>query len=196
MNMNIRDKVVIFEEDIIYFINDKSPTGKDEIMMRWETPIMYKHAEFVAGAGGDILELGFGMGISADFIQSFKPKSHTIIEIHPQIYQKAMEWAEGKENVKIILGDWYDVYESLGKFDGLFHDTYDDYNTMEIFKLYPTILNKGGRFTIWNKDIIDERTHGKLVGDISHELIKKEDLNIIQSSYFDYEDYNLVKIII
>ena len=42
-----------------------------EVMSDWEDPIMVKHAEVVTRNGGDILESGFGMGISATHIQSF-----------------------------------------------------------------------------------------------------------------------------
>ena len=58
------------------------------IMHEWETDLMRQHAEFVCSLGGDILEIGFGMGISAGFIQKQGIKSHTIIELHPQIAEK------------------------------------------------------------------------------------------------------------
>ena len=103
------------------------------IMHEWETDLMRQHAEFVCSLGGDILEIGFGMGISADFIQKQGIKSHTIIELHPQIAEKAREWAADKPNVTILEGDWQEVLPSLKegtvrtthkKFDGMFFDPY------------------------------------------------------------------------
>ena len=42
---------------------------KEEVMHDWETPIMHRMAEFVCEEGGDIIEFGFGMGISATHMQ-------------------------------------------------------------------------------------------------------------------------------
>ena len=50
----------------------------EEVMMSWESPIMEASAEWVCSGGGDILEMGFGMGISASFIQQQSISSHTI----------------------------------------------------------------------------------------------------------------------
>ena len=45
------------------FLPTKILDEKDyEIMMDWETPIMKEHAKIVTKNGGDILEIGFGMG--------------------------------------------------------------------------------------------------------------------------------------
>ena len=83
-----------FESDKIYF------TGSDgliqEVMMDWEHDIMKASADYVSQNGGDILEIGFGMGISAGYIQSHSISSHTIVENHPDIISKAQEWAIGK----------------------------------------------------------------------------------------------------
>ena len=59
-----------------------------EVMMDWETSLMKEHAKVVTENGGDILEIGFGMGICANFIQQSNIKSHTIIEKnYPYLYQ-------------------------------------------------------------------------------------------------------------
>ena len=96
-----------------------------------EKSIMSKLAEIVTKNGGDILEIGFGMNLSADAIQS-NPNvtSHTIIEIHPIQYQRALEWAKlQKKKTTILLGDWIDLLPfSNVKFDGILHDTHLDSN--------------------------------------------------------------------
>ena len=93
-----------------------------EIMMDWEHPAMSASAAYVTEGGGDILEIGFGMGISAGYIQSHSINSHTIIENHPQIISKSREWANGKSNVTIISQSWADVTGSLSTYDGIFYD--------------------------------------------------------------------------
>ena len=75
------------------FLNDKilDEEGR-EIMMDWETNLMQEHAKVVTENGGDILEIGFGMGISAGYMHSHSINSHTIIENHPQIIEKAKDY--------------------------------------------------------------------------------------------------------
>ena len=63
------------------------------VMMTWEDEIMKKSAEYICESKGDILEIGFGMGICSDYIQSQGVNSHTIVEIHPQVIEKLKVWA-------------------------------------------------------------------------------------------------------
>ena len=72
--MSYIDKTLIFESNKIYYI-DGSPL---EVMMDWEDPIMSSSAAYVCEGGGDILEIGFGMGISAGYIQSHSITSHPL----------------------------------------------------------------------------------------------------------------------
>ena len=73
-----------------------------EVMMDWEVPIMEKSAEYICHNNGDVLEIGFGMGMCADYIQAQGVNSHTIIEIHPQIIEKLNTWASGKSNLTVV----------------------------------------------------------------------------------------------
>ena len=75
--------------------------------------------------GGDILEIGFGAGVTADFIQKHKIKSHTIVEIDNIFYGKLLEWAHNKPNVNIIKGDWLVDIPEDKKYDGIFIDVWD-----------------------------------------------------------------------
>ena len=68
-----------FESDRIYFVQSGI---ENQVMMNWEDEIMSASAAYVTENGGDILEIGFGMGISAGYIQSHSISSHTIIENH------------------------------------------------------------------------------------------------------------------
>ena len=120
------------------------------IMMDWEHPIMSASAAYVTEGGGDILEIGFGMGISAGYIQSHSVSSHTIIEPHPQMVEKAVEWSNGKSNITIISQSWADVTGSLGTYDGIFYDTSFD-NKHNLFSSSLSELTKTGtKLSVFN----------------------------------------------
>lgn len=117
---------LIFEKDAIYI--DETKNLGEAVMHNAEDLIMKECANLATINGGHILEIGFGMGISASYIQQNNIKSHTIIEVHPEIYKRASDWANSKNNVNIILGNWYDVLPTIyDKFDGIFHDTHRDF---------------------------------------------------------------------
>ena len=107
-----KNRLLYFHENYITHENtNHSGRFLDSIIMHdCEHPIMAEHAKICTENGGDILEVGFGMGISAGYIQSGSIKSHTIIENHFQIADRARDWAADKPNVTIIEGDWRDVY--------------------------------------------------------------------------------------
>ena len=79
--MNYLNQELVFEEDMIYFL-DKS-NNRHEVMMSWEDSLMKASADFICQNGGHILEIGFGMGISANYIQQNNRLSHTVVENHP-----------------------------------------------------------------------------------------------------------------
>ena len=141
----------------LIFSSDKI-TGKfqeygDEeipIMMSWEDPIMSASAAYVTQNGGDILEIGFGMGISAGYMHSHSIDSHTIVENHPDIIPKAVEWANDKSNVTIISQSWYDVKDSLGTFDGIFFDIFGDMNYSDFSSSVGNWTKNGTKLTFWN----------------------------------------------
>ena len=142
---------LIFDTDKIYFQAD----GKtNEVMMDWEAPIMQASAEYVTNSGSakSILEIGFGMGISANYIQQYGPTTHTIIEAHPEIILRANDFAKNNEGVSILEGNWYDLVREglLETYDGIFIDTYFDPYIEKFKEYYPQLLNKGGRMTWWN----------------------------------------------
>jgi len=119
------ERELVFQESKIYFADASSPTGEKVVMMDWEDPIMYASAQYVAENGGNILEIGYGMGISANYIQSFGPKSHTIVEIHPEIASQARSWAKRGEGITVLEGDWFDLKKNIeanAPYDGIFYD--------------------------------------------------------------------------
>ena len=179
--MAFKDIILTFEDDRIITDDDS------EVMMSWEAPIMEKSAEYICESKGDILEIGFGMGICSDYIQAQGVNSHTIVEIHPQIIEKLKVWAEDKDNVTIIEGNWNNV--ELGTYDGIFIDTYGD---EDYFNFKPFVLNKakdGAKITYWN-NFTDKRNEH------SFDSVSFEDISVIPDSnnYFSSTIYNMPKV--
>ena len=162
-----------------------------EVMMSWESPIMEKSAEYICHNKGDILEIGFGMGLCSDYIQSQGVNSHTIIEIHPQIIEKLKTWASGKSNVTIVEGDWYTV-NGLSTYDGIFLDTYGDLN-LNNFKVFAlSRLKSDGKITYWNNRESEYNPYS--FDSISYEQIS---VSPIANSYTDIaNNYYMPKVVI
>ena len=108
------------------FTDNSILKGKRIVMHSWETPIMEKMAEWVCRRGGDILEIGFGMGIAANFIQQYNINSHTICDNNIEVIERLKNWAIDKKNIKIVEGDWRQNIDNFGKYDGILFDTFDD----------------------------------------------------------------------
>lgn len=128
------------------------------VMMEWERELMSHHAKLVTQNKGHVLEIGFGMGISAKYIQEYGCDTHTIVESHPQILDKLKEWSLNKPNVKIIEGDWFESLSEISNkmYDGIFYDA--DCSNMMYFrkKLVDKYLKKDAIFTYFEpkgKDI-------------------------------------------
>ena len=108
------------------FTDNSILKGKRIVMHSWETPIMEKMVEWVCRRGGDILEIGFGMGIAANFIQQYNINSHTICDNNIEVIERLKNWAIDKKNIKIVEGDWRQNIDNFGKYDGILFDTFDD----------------------------------------------------------------------
>lgn len=167
------DEELIFTEDAIY-IKD-TIYQKTAVMHLGEKELMYKLADIVTINGGDILEIGFGMHLSADRVQSNqKVTSHTIIEIHKDIYINALEWAKDKPNVEIILGDWINVLPLKDKiFDGVLYDPYNDDNNLKFLDYVKDNCKKETIVGFYDHPAFDDRLNGLQV------TILETDLNTI-----------------
>jgi protein arginine N-methyltransferase 2 len=192
------ERELVFQESKIYFADASSPTGEKAVMMDWEDTIMYASAQYVAENGGNILEIGYGMGISANYIQSFRPKSHIIVEIHPEIARVASGWGRKQEGVTILQGDWFKLKKEIqanAPYDGIFYDAYGDENEKRIVDFCISILNKGGRFTLWNPLPYPFRNQKKVENErITYDVIDLSEINIPDNDYFVHNVYYLPKI--
>jgi len=87
------------------------------VMERWETPYMKALAQVAClKKNGCVLEVGYGMGISATFIDEYKISEHYIIEANYEVFLKAKEWAKmAKVKTTVINGFWQDITKTLKK---------------------------------------------------------------------------------
>ena len=94
---------------LLCYIKLSTDGDTSAVMHVGERSLMNKLAEIVTQNGGDILEIGFGMNLSANAIQS-NPNvtSHTIIEIHPVQYERALEWAK-LQKIKTTINFIFDT---------------------------------------------------------------------------------------
>jgi hypothetical protein len=120
------------------------------VMMDWERPVMEKVANILTTENNEILNIGFGMGIVDTFIQTHKPSRHTIIENHPTVQKKMLDDGWDKlESVELIFDKWQNVFDSIGTFDGIYLDTWNDLRIPHINTLLEKCLKIGGKFSIW-----------------------------------------------
>lgn len=133
------------------------------VMMDWEDPIMKHQAWAVASNGGDILNVGFGLGIIDNYIQSYNPKTHWIIECHPDVQKKMIEdgWLK-KPNVRCIFAKWQDVIHHLPKFDGIYWDTWEE-SPRGFLQALPKLLKPTGIFSYFNKPTPEDLSKGLVV---------------------------------
>ena len=131
--------------------------ANDAVMMEWERPLMEAHAERLCASGGDVLNVGFGMGIIDGAIQRRNPRSHTIIEAHPGVIarMKANGW-HAKPNVRVCQGRWQECVQQLidegVQFDGIFFDTYGEHSSdmQDFHDTLPQLLRPGGLYSFFN----------------------------------------------
>lgn len=144
------------------------PKGKkqltNQIMQKWETPYMKQLAKIATSEGGQVLEVGFGMGISAGFIQeSKKIDSHTVIECHPLVIasaKKKFPKAIQTKRMRILKGFWEDVTKTLPdkSFDGILFDSCPLDKEVEFFQFFPffkeafRLLKDDGTFTYFSDE--------------------------------------------
>lgn len=122
--------------------------GKFQVMMEWEKPYMQACIDALKPYG-DVLEIGFGLGYSAEHIQTYHPKSHTIVEYHPEMAKRARIWAKRFSHVIVIEDTWQNALPKLGIFDAIFFDDYPLHSEQQMQEMEQTsahstlLLHKG-----------------------------------------------------
>ena len=152
----VEAKADLTEEDL--FILDQP------VMSKWETSYMAALAEVATQNRGRVLELGFGMVISAGFIQNYEIEEHVIIEANKDIYSNLERFAkESKNKVTPVFGFWQQQTANLKdeSFDGILFDTYPivkeeiHKNHFSFFKEAYRLLKPQGILTYYSDEAKD-----------------------------------------
>jgi guanidinoacetate N-methyltransferase len=97
-----------------------------EVMSDYQLPYMKKLADIVTQNGGDILNVGYGLGIIDKEIEAFRKKrklnKHTVIELNEKLAANARK----EPNLEVLEGDWHEVIQNFRgrQFDGIIYDGY------------------------------------------------------------------------
>lgn len=144
-----------------------------EVMGAWEIEMMKKHVELLTPTNKDVLEIGFGMGISPTFFIESEPKSYTIVECHPQVLEKLYQWKSKypSQNITVIEGEWFEQRHLLGLYDCIFYDIFDDPNEKDFYENVDNLLRGDGVMSFFGR--VGRKTQGEFYGKkYSGELIE------------------------
>jgi guanidinoacetate N-methyltransferase len=160
-NKNLPD----FPEKREDWINAKAEVsgGKLEILQHpvmedWEAPYMAELAKVATRNGGNILEIGYGLGLSASFIQEQNIYRHYVIEANHDVFLQLVEFSKTANSTVIpIFGFWQDVVPQFqsDSFDGILYDPYpthyDEYVAGDFNFIFHAqrLLKPGGLFTYY-----------------------------------------------
>ena len=141
-----------------HFHEDHLVVGEEtQVMQSWERPLMRKMAEYATRNRGRVLEVGFGMGISASEIMTLGCDDYVVIEPHPEIASRARSWGRQQGIPVTVVEDfWQNVFDKLGRFDGVLFDVYavneeaDTNNFRRFLPLAHHYLSQGGGVTYYS----------------------------------------------
>jgi guanidinoacetate N-methyltransferase len=133
------------------------------VMEDWELGYMHALAQIACSNGGSVLEIGYGMGLSAGAIQSHGIETHYVVECHPDVIARCLNdrrQAIGEGRLHVVSGFWQDVTPrfATGSFDGILFDTYPLHaaelhaNHFVFFKEAHRLLKPGGVFTYYSDE--------------------------------------------
>lgn len=134
------------------------------VMEDWEQEYMQALAAIACTDGGTILEVGFGMGISATYVQSHPINDHIIIEANRDVFHRLTSFArQAQHPTTPLLGFWQDVTPALAdqSIDGILFDTYPlspeeiHKNHFSFFAEAFRLLRPGGILTYYSDEISD-----------------------------------------
>lgn len=189
-------------------------TENDGVMMDWETPIMERSAALITKAGGSVLNIGFGMGIIDSFIQKLKPRTHYIVEAHPDVLNRMRQtgWYDAP-NVVVLEGTWKEVLPKLIDqhihLDGIYYDTFSEHykDMLQLFDMVVALLNFDGVFSYFNGLGADRQVCYDVYKDVARYNLKDYGLQLefetmpvcvassewenIKRSYFKLSEYAL-----
>lgn len=132
------------------------------VMEDWEDGYMKELAEIACARGGRVLEVGFGMGISARYVQAREIAEHLIVECNRDVFVRLLRFAEGaRRPVTPLFGFWQEATRNIpsGSISGILFDTYPltereiHKNHFDFFEEAFRLLEDGGVFTYYSDEI-------------------------------------------
>jgi guanidinoacetate N-methyltransferase len=122
----ISERFVAGSDGILLTDRAQAVLGDHEIMEDWQIPVMQAMAQVVAETHGDVLEVGFGRGLSSTYIQECGVRSHTIVECNDAVVERFRRWKQDypDRDIRLIHGKWQDVADQFMMYDGIFFHTY------------------------------------------------------------------------
>lgn len=140
--------------------SDRLDINNYPVMQRWETPFMMELAKVACENRGRVLEVGFGMGISARAIQQLQVQEHIILEANKSVFDKLQTFISSCNHPIVAHGPafWQDSIDLIQdeSLDGILYDAYpvvwDEQHTHQfdfIAKAYKKML-PGGILTYCN----------------------------------------------
>lgn len=144
------------------YTSDTLTIAGHPVMERWEDSYMRELARIACSQGGRVLEVGFGMGISARYIQQYPILEHVIIEANNEVAEQGLKFgAHAKQPVTVLKGFWEKVTPTLPaeSFDGILFDTYPltaeeiHQNHFWFFNEAFRLLKPGGVLTYYSDEI-------------------------------------------
>eukprot|EP00928_Gymnodinium_smaydae_P077838 TRINITY_DN6133_c0_g1_i3.p1 TRINITY_DN6133_c0_g1~~TRINITY_DN6133_c0_g1_i3.p1 ORF type:complete len:285 (-),score=46.54 TRINITY_DN6133_c0_g1_i3:211-1065(-) len=136
------------------------------VMESWEKPYKEALADLAASDGGDVLEIGFGLALSANRVQTHKNvTSHTIVEANDRVFEELENFAlreekAGRAKVVPVKGSWVNVLESLKrqgvKYDAILYDVCPQNESEQHLHQFlfmnaaQDLLKSGGKFVYCN----------------------------------------------
>jgi guanidinoacetate N-methyltransferase len=104
----------------------KGALDDQQIMEDWQVPVMEAMAQCAASGHGKVLEIGFGRGISAGFIQDLGVESHTIVECNDTIVARYREWCRNYpgRDIRLLHARWQDCCDKFEQYDTVFFHAY------------------------------------------------------------------------
>lgn len=189
----MKNTKLVINENVIHIKGDP----RKVVMDKGSKGLMELYSIIVSQNKGAILDVGFGMGFSADKLYE-NCNSYTCIEVNYEVYKKALVWAADKPNTLIYFGDWINVIPEMRlrdiKFDGIFMDTYDDKNHNSFEDHAKSISNEGCILSMFNYFTLrDEDSMNSISFDLSGNRFMKNTENKHTINWTVFKNGDFVK---
>lgn len=148
------------------FADDALTIAGHPVMQGFQDGYMRVLAGIAGSNGGDVLEIGYGLGLAAGHLAALPGvRTRTIVECHPDVLKRCLDdfredIAQGR--LRVIAAYWEDAVGLLAdeSFDGILFDTYpttrDDVE-LSHFPFFPhahRLLRPGGVLTYYGDEPI------------------------------------------